>query len=157
MTEPAPAGLPLWTVLPFVAYLAALALVPLALPRFWESNRNKLAMAAAFSVPVAVGLWRAGLAAWLAHSAGEYVSFIALLGSLFVITGGVYVRGSLAGTPLVNTALLAIGARARQLDRHHRRLDAADPAAAAGQRERGGARPTSSSSSSSSSRTAAAC
>jgi Na+/H+ antiporter NhaD/arsenite permease-like protein len=40
----------------------------------------------------------------------EYVSFIVLLGALFVITGGVYVGGSLAGTPLVNTAMLGIGA-----------------------------------------------
>jgi len=110
MTEPAPPGLPLWTVLPFVAYLGALALVPLALPHFWESNRNKLAMAAAFSVPVAAGLWRAGLTAWLAHSAGEYAAFIALLGTLFVISGGVHLKGSLAGTPLQNTKLLAVGA-----------------------------------------------
>ena len=110
MTEPASPGLPLWTVLPFVAYLGALAVVPLALPRFWESNRNKLAMAAAFSVPVAAGLWRAGLTAWLAHSAGEYAAFIALLATLFVISGGVHLKGSLAGTPLQNTKLLAVGA-----------------------------------------------
>ena len=110
MIELAAPGLPLWTVLPFAAYLAALALVPLALPRFWQSNRNKLAMAAAFSVPVAAGLWGAGLTGWLAHSAGEYAAFIALLGTLFVISGGVHLKGSLAGTPLQNTKLLAIGA-----------------------------------------------
>jgi len=33
-----------------------------------------------------------------------------LLGSLFVIYGGIHVRGSLAGTPLTITALLGIGA-----------------------------------------------
>ncbi|HEX2514480.1 MAG TPA: sodium:proton antiporter [Chloroflexota bacterium] len=110
MTEPAAAALPLWTVLPFVAYLAALALVPLALPRFWESNRNKLAMAAAFGLPVAAGLCLAGLASWLVHSAREYAAFITFLASLFVIAGGVHLRGSLGGTPLANTALLAVGA-----------------------------------------------
>ena len=110
MTEPASAGLPLWTVLPFAAYLAALALVPLTLPRFWESNLNKLAMAAVFSLPVAAGLWRAGLTPWLTHSAGEYAAFIALLGTLFVIAGGVHLKGSLAGTPVQNTQLLAVGA-----------------------------------------------
>jgi Na+/H+ antiporter NhaD/arsenite permease-like protein len=39
----------------------------------------------------------------------EYVSFIALLGSLFVISGGIYLKGSLAGTPVVNTAFLGVG------------------------------------------------
>jgi Na+/H+ antiporter NhaD/arsenite permease-like protein len=38
------------------------------------------------------------------------VSFICLLGSLFIITGGIYIRGSLSGTPLLNTAILGIGA-----------------------------------------------
>src|SRR5207253_6349848 len=32
------------------------------------------------------------------------------LGALFVISGGIYIRGEFAGTPLVNTGFLAIGA-----------------------------------------------
>jgi Na+/H+ antiporter NhaD/arsenite permease-like protein len=40
----------------------------------------------------------------------EYASFILLLGALFVVTGGIRVRGSLSGTPLLNTALLGLGA-----------------------------------------------
>ena len=110
MTEPDGRALPLWSVLPFTAYVAAIALVPLAYPRFWEKNRNKLALAAVFGVPVAVGLCLRGLTPWLLHSAAEYAAFITLLGSLFVISGGVHLRGSLAGTPLANTALLAVGA-----------------------------------------------
>jgi hypothetical protein len=51
-----------------------------------------------------------------------------LLGTLFVISGGIYVRGSLSGTPLVNTAILALGAVPGERDRHDRRLDGADPA-----------------------------
>jgi Na+/H+ antiporter NhaD/arsenite permease-like protein len=104
------APLPVWTVVPFGAYLAALALVPLAFPHFWERNRNKLAMAAAFGLPVAAALCLDGKAAWLVHSAREYAAFITLLTSLFVISGGVHLRGSLAGTPLANTTLLAVGA-----------------------------------------------
>ena len=46
----------------------------------------------------------------LVEKAKEYTSFIVLLGSLFVVTGGIYVRGSLAGTPLANTGLLGLGA-----------------------------------------------
>ena len=107
---PPEAPLPVWTVTPFAAYLTALAVVPLAFPRFWERTRNKLAMAAAFGVPVALALGMDGKAAWLAHSAFEYAAFITLLASLFVIAGGVHLRGSLAGTPLANTTLLAVGA-----------------------------------------------
>ena len=44
------------------------------------------------------------------HTAHEYVAFIVLLGALFVIAGGIVVRGTLAGTPGLNTGLLAIGA-----------------------------------------------
>jgi len=110
MIEPAGGGLPLWTVLPFAAYLAALAAVPLVFPRFWEDNRNKLLLAAAFGLPVAAGLCLGGKAPWLLHSAKEYAAFITLLASLFVISGGVHLKGSLAGTPLANTALLAVGA-----------------------------------------------
>ena len=44
------------------------------------------------------------------HTALEYVSFIVLLGALFVISGGIVLRGDLRATPLVNTAFLAVGA-----------------------------------------------
>ena len=50
------------------------------------------------------------------------------------ITGGIYLRGSLAGTPLVNTALLGDRRAPRELHRHDRRVGAADPAAAARER-----------------------
>ena len=42
----------------------------------------------------------------LEHAGMEYLSFVLLLGSLFVISGGIYVQGSLSGTPLVNTGVL---------------------------------------------------
>jgi Na+/H+ antiporter NhaD/arsenite permease-like protein len=102
-----------WTALPFAGMLLAIATVPLAAHRFWESNRNKAIVAALFAVPTALylvlGLGATGVHE-LQHKLLEYVSFIALLGALFVITGGIYVRGSLAGTPLVNTGLLGLGA-----------------------------------------------
>jgi Na+/H+ antiporter NhaD/arsenite permease-like protein len=104
---------PAWSVLPFAAYLLAIATVPLFAPRFWESNRRKLAVAAAASLPVFVYLFAFEPArgpGWLLHSAREYAGFVALLGALFTIGGGVHLRGSLAGTPLVNTGVLAAGA-----------------------------------------------
>ncbi len=104
---------PIWTVLPFVGLLLAIALLPLAAPRLWESNRNKGIVAALLALPVALYLVVAHGAAGvheLIEKAKEYVSFIVLLASLFVVTGGIYVRGSPAGTPLVNTGVLGLGA-----------------------------------------------
>jgi Na+/H+ antiporter NhaD/arsenite permease-like protein len=107
------AELPLWTVLPFIGLLLSIALLPLSVPHFWDHNRNKAGIAAAFAVPVAVYLWAAfgteGLHE-LAAKTREYLSFILLLLALFVVTGGILVRGSLSGTPLVNTWVLALGA-----------------------------------------------
>ncbi len=100
---------PLLSIAPFALLLAAIAILPLAAPHFWESNRNKGIVAALLSAPVAIYL---GLVypAGLVHSAIEYVSFLALLGSLFVIAGGIHIDADLEGRPSTNTAILAIGA-----------------------------------------------
>ena len=112
------ASLPIWTVLPFAALLLCIALLPLAAPRFWESNLRKLLVAAACSLPVlALVLWHVAVRptgpealGHLAHAVREYASFIALLASLYVIAGGIFLRGDLKATPAVNTAFLAVGA-----------------------------------------------
>jgi Na+/H+ antiporter NhaD/arsenite permease-like protein len=102
-----------WSALPFVGLLLSIAIVPLVAHHFWESNRNKALIAAAFSAPAIaylLGVLGAHGANELLHKVVEYVSFVSLLGALFVISGGVYVRGSLSGTPLVNTGVLGLGA-----------------------------------------------
>ena len=101
---------PVWSVLPFAAYLLVIAVVPLFLGHFWEKNRNKFIVALAASIPAAVYLLTSHGGHLLVDSLKEYVAFIVLLASLFVISGGVVLKGSLAGTPIVNTAFLALGA-----------------------------------------------
>jgi len=104
--------LPVWTVLPFAGLLLCIAILPLLAHHFWESNRNKGLVAALFAVPVAVYLVAAHGEAGvhqLLEKGHEYAAFILLLGSLFVVTGGVVIRGSLSGTPLLNTVLIGIG------------------------------------------------
>jgi Na+/H+ antiporter NhaD/arsenite permease-like protein len=104
--------LPLAAVLPFLAMLLSIALFPLFASHWWEHNRNKGLVCLILSAPLAVFLivvfGSEGLHQ-LGHKLAEYVSFIALLSALFVICGGIYVQGSLSGTPLVNTGLLAFG------------------------------------------------
>jgi Na+/H+ antiporter NhaD/arsenite permease-like protein len=100
---------PLWSVVPFAAMLVAIAVMPLLLPAIWEHNRNKAILSLLLGAPIA--LWTATLEpAAVAHAANEYAAFILLIGALFVISGGIVVRGTLAGTPGLNAILLAIGA-----------------------------------------------
>jgi Na+/H+ antiporter NhaD/arsenite permease-like protein len=102
-------SLPAWSVLPFAAMLLAIAVMPLAAPHFWEHNRNKALLSLLLGAPVAA--WMASRdASAVLHTAHEYAAFIILLGALFVIAGGIVVRGTLAGTPGLNVALLGIGA-----------------------------------------------
>ena len=105
--------LPVWSVLPFVALLAAIAILPLTSPGWWGKNRNRALVCAGLALPLAAGLILAhpseGSHAILA-SILDYTSFICLLAALYVISGGIHVRGSLAGSPLSNTAMLGIGA-----------------------------------------------
>jgi len=101
--------LPLWSVAPFALFLLCIAVLPLVAGHFWDHNRNKALLSFLLGAPVAI--WIAYLEpVVLAHTAHEYAAFIILLGALFVISGGVVVRGTLAGTPGLNTGLLGIGA-----------------------------------------------
>ncbi len=100
---------PLYAVLPFALILAAIAILPLAAGHWWEHNRNKGLVVILLSVPVAIylagahpeGLW---------HSVFEYFSFLALLGSLYTIAGGIHLAGDLRASPRNNTVILGIGA-----------------------------------------------
>jgi Na+/H+ antiporter NhaD/arsenite permease-like protein len=101
--------LPLYVVLPFVLLLACIALLPLAAAHFWESNRNKGIVVAALALPTAIYVAALSREALL-HSALEYVSFLSLLGALYVIAGGMHVSGDLKASPRNNTLILGAGA-----------------------------------------------
>jgi len=112
LASPAVLLTPPWAVFPFVGYLLLIAILPLFAARFWESNRNKLILAIAAGIPAIVHLARLpgdGLGQLLGTGC-DYVAFMALLGALFAISGGICLRGALVGTPVVNTAIMATGA-----------------------------------------------
>ena len=103
--------LPLWSVVPFVGMLASIALFPLAAPHIWHHHYPKIAIgwALLFAVPF---LTAYGGVAWheiLHIYLLDYVPFIILLWGLFTVTGGIVVRGAIAGTPMGNTAMLLVG------------------------------------------------
>jgi Na+/H+ antiporter NhaD/arsenite permease-like protein len=98
--------------LPFVGLLLTIAIGPQLFPRVWLRHYGKIAyawttltvapLAALHGVPVA--------AAALVHAMlADYLSFIALLFTLYVVAGGILVTGNLRGTPWVNTAILVVG------------------------------------------------
>ena len=99
---------PLYGVLPFVAMLLAIAVCPLWIPHWWESNRNKLIASAVLGLPV-LAVYGLRHPAALMHTAVDYVSFIVLLAGLFVISGGILLRGDLEATPVTNTGFLVLG------------------------------------------------
>ncbi|WP_354319866.1 sodium:proton antiporter [Pseudacidovorax sp. 1753] len=102
---------PLWG-LPFAGILLSIALMPLLVPTFWHHHFGKVAAAwaLAFLLPFAA-VFGPGLAgAQVVHALlAEYIPFIVLLTALFTVSGGIYIRGNLHGSPGLNTGLLAIG------------------------------------------------
>ena len=96
-------------ILPFVGVLLAIALFPSWIPQFWNSNRNKAWVMLAFSLPVLLELIPAH-PSLLGHAMGEWVSFICMIGSLFVVSGGISLTGDLRATPKNNLLFLSLGA-----------------------------------------------
>ena len=94
---------PIWSISPFVLMLLCIAVLPMVIPHWWDKNRNKLLLSAAVSIPVLAVILPAA-PHLLFDSLKDYFSFIVLLGALFVISAGIFIRGEKAGTPLVNTA-----------------------------------------------------
>ncbi|HTB79752.1 MAG TPA: sodium:proton antiporter [Opitutaceae bacterium] len=107
------AGLPLWLMAPFVLLLLLIAAMPLTPPRlkhWWEHNYPLVAIGLGLAV-AGYYLWRvpSGGAA-LGHALHEYFSFIALIGSLFVVAGGIHLKVVGETTPWKNAVFLAVGA-----------------------------------------------
>ncbi len=109
---PSPVGLlPLWTVIPFVGILLSIALGPLVAPHFWHHHFPKVSAfwALVFCIPFLI--WNVSLAVQeiLHIYLIDYIPFIILLWGLFTISGGIYIGGSLKGSPRLNTTMLIIG------------------------------------------------
>jgi Na+/H+ antiporter NhaD/arsenite permease-like protein len=103
--------LPLWSCIPFAGMLLSIALMPLALPTFWHHHFGKVSgfWATALGVPFLIAFRGAALHEILHIILADYVPFIILLWSLYTVSGGILLRGSLRGTPAVNSIMLVIG------------------------------------------------
>ena len=112
------AEVPALLIVPFGLLLALIAVMPLTPPRvkhLWEQYYPHVAIGLGLLV-VAVYLARfPGGGAMVTHTLGEYFSFICLIGSLFVVAGGIHLKVRGEATPLENVVFLAIGAVAANL------------------------------------------
>ncbi len=98
-----------YTVIPFILLLLLIATGPLFFHHFWEHHYPKIAMLLGLTVVIYY------LAVMhdthsLLHTLAEYLSFIALLSSLFVASGGILIKVDKKSTPMLNAVILFFGA-----------------------------------------------
>lgn len=96
-------------IIPFGLLLGMIAVGPLWFANWWGKHYPKVALLLG---GITASYYAFGLKALptLGHTAHEYVSFMALVGSLFVVSGGIHIQVKGEATPLANTVFLLVGA-----------------------------------------------
>jgi Na+/H+ antiporter NhaD/arsenite permease-like protein len=96
-------------VAPFVALLAAIALAPLCFAGWWGRHFGKVTLVLA---AITLAYYLAGLHAQerVLRTAEDYLSFICLVGSLFIVSGGIHINVKGEATPRTNVVFLLVGA-----------------------------------------------
>ena len=111
------AAIPPVLIVPFGLLLALIAIMPLTPPKvkhLWEHYYPHAAIGLGLLV-VAVYLARLAGGGIVVRALHEYFSFIALIGSLFVVAGGIHLKVKGEATPRENVVFLALGAVAANL------------------------------------------
>jgi Na+/H+ antiporter NhaD/arsenite permease-like protein len=98
-----------WMVLPFILLLLAIALMPFIHRHWWERFYPAVAIGLG-CVTVIYYVFMLDAGGQVLHTAHEYLSFICLIGSLFVVSGGIHIKIKGKSKPLANVFLLAVGA-----------------------------------------------
>jgi len=103
--------LPIWSCIPFACMLLSIALFPLVAEDFWHHNFGKISAfwAASMALPFVYAFRGTAVYEILHIILADYVPFIILLWALFTVSGGIVLKGSLRGTPVVNTAMILLG------------------------------------------------
>src|SRR5690242_4515951 len=96
-------------MLPFGILLVAIALGPVVAQHHWQRHYHRLCVALALTVCIYYLVVLRQPARVLQESL-DYVSFIVIVGSSFVVSGGVHLRIRGPGNPLKNALFLLFGA-----------------------------------------------
>jgi len=98
----------IFMVIPFILLLALIATGPLLFHHFWEKYYPAISIFLGLGTTI---YYMLVLNDWgtLNHTLAEYISFIAILASLFVVSGGILINVDKKATPLVNVLILLLG------------------------------------------------
>ena len=98
-----------WMILPFAIMLLAIACMPFIAAHWWEHNYPKVALVLG---AITGGYYLFGLhdGARLLEVGHEYASFMALIGSLYIVSGGIHITVKGEARPWMNAAFLFVGA-----------------------------------------------
>jgi Na+/H+ antiporter NhaD/arsenite permease-like protein len=100
-----------WMIAPFGVLLALIALGPLFFASWWARHYSKVSFElGAVTLLYYLALLPRAAGQTVGHTAHEYFSFIALIGSLFVVSGGIHISVKGEATPMVNVGFLGVGA-----------------------------------------------
>ena len=99
---------PFWLISPFVVLILGVALGPLMLEKFWHRHFPKISLGLSLIIILHYLLIQKSPTPLLA-SAEEYISFICLIGSLFVVAGGIRIGVAGESTPWRNVLFLGLG------------------------------------------------
>lgn len=102
---------PLWSTVPFLGMLFSIALFPLFAPKFWHDHFGKVSAfwALVIIIPLLIIYKDLALNEFIHTIFADYLPFIIILTALYTVSGGILLKGSLRGTPVVNTVILLIG------------------------------------------------
>jgi Na+/H+ antiporter NhaD/arsenite permease-like protein len=106
-SEHGEAFFPLWGVIFFALLILSIAVFPLINAEWWGKNYGYVSLGLAIPAGILI-IFIEKIA--LFHAVIEYISFIILLGSLFVISGGIVIKTYIRGSVWLNCAFLLIGA-----------------------------------------------
>src|SRR5687767_15886742 len=101
--------IPLWLIIPFGLLLLLIATMPLTPPRVkhvWEHYYPHISIALGAAVAAYYVTRIPGGTIVLRHTLHEYFSFIVLIGSLFVVAGGIHINVKGETTPIINVVFL---------------------------------------------------
>lgn len=104
--------LPIWSIVPFAGMLLSIAILPLMKPEWWEKHQLRVALAWAliFLVPFTAVFGFGETYEQLAETViSDYVPFMTVLLGLFVVSGGIHISGTIAGTTRNNVIMLGLG------------------------------------------------
>ena len=92
----------LWMAFPFLGLLLAIAILPIVAHGFWSRLRNQAIVSLLLALPILM-IYGKNASGLLIEQLRDYLSFVILLSSLYVVSGGIHIAGSLKSTPAANT------------------------------------------------------